>query len=153
MCVSHLLYPFLCWWTFRLLPCLGCCKQCSNEHWAACILSDHVFLQIYAQICPVFHSSYQFTFPSTVKEGSFLSTSSPAFIICGFFDDSHSACVTWCLMVVLMCISLMISDVEHLFKCLLDIYMSSLERCLFQSSAHLFFGVFLLMLLSITGCL
>ena len=27
------LYPFLCQWTFRLLPCLGNCKQCCNEHW------------------------------------------------------------------------------------------------------------------------
>ena len=34
--------------TFRLLPCLGYCKQCSSEHWGACILSDHVFLRIYA---------------------------------------------------------------------------------------------------------
>ena len=25
---SHLLYPFLCWWTFRLLPCCRYCKQC-----------------------------------------------------------------------------------------------------------------------------
>ena len=24
LCI-HLLYPFLCWWTFRLLPSLGCC--------------------------------------------------------------------------------------------------------------------------------
>ena len=31
--VTHLLYPFLCQWTFRLLPCLGYCKQCCNEHW------------------------------------------------------------------------------------------------------------------------
>ena len=26
VCVSQLLYPFLCWWTFSLLPCLGYCK-------------------------------------------------------------------------------------------------------------------------------
>ena len=35
--MSHLLFPFLCQWTFRLLLCLGCCKSCSNEHWCACI--------------------------------------------------------------------------------------------------------------------
>ena len=47
--VPRLLYPFLCWWTFRLLPCLSYCKQCCNEHWGACIHLDHVFLQIHAQ--------------------------------------------------------------------------------------------------------
>ena len=45
----HLLYPFLCQWTGRLLPRLGCCKQCCGEHWVACIFSNYVFLQIYAQ--------------------------------------------------------------------------------------------------------
>ena len=31
--IPYLLYPFLCQWTFRVLPCLGYCKQCCNEHW------------------------------------------------------------------------------------------------------------------------
>ena len=28
-----LLYPFICQWTFSLLPCLGYCKQYCYEHW------------------------------------------------------------------------------------------------------------------------
>ena len=46
---SHFSYPFLCWWTFVLFPCLSYCKWCCYEHWGSCIFSNYVFLQIYAQ--------------------------------------------------------------------------------------------------------
>ena len=57
--------------------------------------------------CPLW---YQFILPGTVQEVSPVSTLSPAFIVCRFFDDGHS---DWC---------------ELISHCSFDLYFSNNEK-------------------------
>jgi hypothetical protein len=61
---------------------------------------------------------------------------SPEFLILAILTS-----VKWNLKVVLICISLMIKDVEHFFRCFSAIQYSSVENSLFSSAPHFYWVI------------
>ena len=90
---------------------------------------------------------HQYTTPPIVHKGSLFSTFiSASFLTLVFLKMTILIVIRWFLTMVLVCSSLMTSDVEHLFMYLLDFCISSLEKCPLRSFSHFsldYLGVFL----------
>ena len=93
---------------------------------------------------------HQYTTPPIVHKGSLFSTFiSASFLTLVFLKMTILIVIRWFLTMVLVCSSLMTSDVEHLFICFLAICIS-LEKCLIKFFAVFFFNGFFVYLL--LGC-
>ena len=130
------MYLFELWFSPHIRPQVG--------------LLDHMvalFFSFLRQLHTVLHGDH-FILPPTVWEGSLSSMPLQHLLFVDFLMMATLTRVRWYLVVVLIYISLIISNVERLFMDWLAICISFLEKCLFSFSIFFLVGLFVFLILS-----
>lgn len=142
--IKHPAFPFVSWWSLGLLPHFNCCEElCYGNRLPSSSLRpcfrfcrvellDHTVRFIRNCHC-VFPAPEPLYVPTNSTQGSNVPTFSPTLPVFSF-ERRHLMGVR-CYLTVF--ISLEISDVEHLFMCLLTTGIYSLEKSLLKSFVHL----------------